>query len=52
MIAEKASDFIRGKDTVAAIKEYFKHLVSVKHNKIMEDEDHTTTAHADAVKKA
>lgn len=39
MIAEKAADMIREKDTVQAIKEYFRHLYEVKHKKIMEDED-------------
>jgi GMC oxidoreductase len=39
MIAEKAADIIREKDTVQAIKEYFRHLYEVKHKKVMEDED-------------
>eukprot|EP00914_Ancora_sagittata_P010169 GHVO01019574.1.p1 GENE.GHVO01019574.1~~GHVO01019574.1.p1 ORF type:complete len:634 (+),score=76.07 GHVO01019574.1:425-2326(+) len=39
MIAEKAADIIREKDTVLAIKEYFKHLIAVKHKKMVEDED-------------
>lgn len=40
MIAEKAADIVRDKDTVRAIKEYFKHLLEVKHKRIMEEEDH------------
>jgi len=39
MIAEKAADIVRDKDTVTAIKEYFKHLLEIKHKKIMEEED-------------
>jgi choline dehydrogenase-like flavoprotein len=39
MIAEKAADLIREKDTVKAIKEYFKHLIESRHKKIMDDED-------------
>lgn len=39
MIGEKAADMIRDKDTVKAIKSYFKHLYDVKHKKIMDDED-------------
>lgn len=41
MIAEKASDMIREKDTVKPIKEYFKHLIATKHKKFVdEDEEH------------
>jgi choline dehydrogenase len=39
MIAEKAADILREKDTVLAIKEYFKHLIAVKHKKMVEDEE-------------
>ena len=39
MIGEKAADIIREKDTVLAIKEYFKHLILVKHKKMVEDDD-------------
>lgn len=39
MIAEKAADMIRDKDTVKAIKDYFKHLIESRHKKIMDDED-------------
>ena len=39
MIAEKAADIVRDKDTVKAIKEYFRHLLEIKHKKIMEEED-------------
>lgn len=39
MIAEKAADLIREKDTVKAIKEYFKHLIESRHKKIMDDEE-------------
>ena len=40
MIAEKAADILREKNTVKPIQEYFKHLIAVKHKKIMEDDDH------------
>jgi len=45
MIAEKAADMVREKDTVTAIKEYFRHLLEIKHKKIMEEEEppHNTT---------
>jgi len=39
MIAEKAADLIREKDTVKAIKDYFKHLIESKHAKIQEDDE-------------
>ncbi len=39
MIAEKASDMIREKDTIKPIKEYFKHLIAVKHKKFEEEID-------------
>jgi len=39
MIAEKGSDMIRDKDTIKAIKEYFKHLVAVKHDKMKDEEE-------------
>lgn len=39
MIAEKAADMLREKDTVKAIKDYFKHLMEVRHQKIMDDDD-------------
>ena len=39
MIAEKAADIVRDKDTVRAIKEYFRHLMEIKHKKIMEEEE-------------
>lgn len=42
MIAEKAADLLREKDTVQAIKEYFRHLYEVKHKKVEDEED---TAH-------
>jgi len=48
MIAEKAADMVREKDTVRAIKEYFKHLLEIKHKKYMEEED---TAHNRTDKK-
>ena len=49
MIAEKAADIIREKDTVLAIKDYFKHLIATKHKKMMEDEDDATPmAHPNA----
>lgn len=40
MIAEKASDLIREKDTVKSIREYFKHLIETKHKRIADEEDH------------
>ncbi len=39
MIAEKLADILRGKDTVQSIKNYFKHLIAIKHEKIKEDDD-------------
>jgi len=39
MIAEKLADTLRDKDTVRAIKEYFKHLLEIKHKKMMEEDD-------------
>jgi hypothetical protein len=39
MIAEKAADIVRDKDTVKAIKEYFKHLLETKHKRIMEEDE-------------
>lgn len=43
MIAEKAADMIRDKDTVAAIKAYFKHLIESQHKKIMDDDESNET---------
>ena len=43
MIAEKAADMIRDKDTVKAIKEYFKHLSAIKHKRFEEDHEPATT---------
>ena len=40
MMAEKASDMIQNKDSVKAIKEYFKHLIAVKHEKFKDDDVH------------
>jgi len=49
MIAEKASDLIREKDTVKAIKTYFQHLIEMKHHRIMDDDEsgeaHTPPEH-------
>lgn len=42
MIAEKAADMVRDKDTVKPIKDYFKHLLQVKHKKFVEEEDNQT----------
>lgn len=39
MIAEKATDIILEKDSVKAIKEYFKHLIESQHQKIMDDDE-------------
>ena len=50
MIAEKAADMLKEKDTVKAIKDYFKHLIAVKHKRIVEetgDEDAHTGVDAD-----
>ena len=34
MLGEKAADIIRDLDTVKAIREYFKHLLTIKHDKV------------------
>jgi len=48
MIGEKAADLIREKDTVKAIKAYFKHLYDSQNKKIMDDDEtHTSHGHAD-----
>jgi len=39
MIAEKAADMIREKDTVQAIKEYFRHLYEIKHKKVIDEDE-------------
>lgn len=39
MIAERMADVIRDRDTVAMIKDYFRHLYEVHHTKVMEDEE-------------
>ena len=39
MIAEKAADIIREKDTVQAIKEYFRHLYEIKHKKVIDEDE-------------
>ena len=39
MIAEKIADHVRERDTVRAIKEYFKHLLDIKHKKMMEEDE-------------
>jgi len=39
MIAEKAADLIREKDSVKAIKEYFKHLIESRNARIMDDDE-------------
>lgn len=46
MIAEKAADLISDVNSVKAIQDYFKHMVAIKHKKIMEDEDAASTAGA------
>ena len=43
MIAEKAADMLRETDTVKAIKDYFKHLIAVKHKRFEEEDDSATT---------
>jgi len=45
MIGEKASDIIREKDSVKAIKEYFQHLIESKHHRIMDDDESAETHH-------
>lgn len=52
MIAEKAADMIREKDTVKAIKEYFKHLIESRHKKIMDDEEGAEEHHHKAAEAA
>lgn len=39
MIAEKAADMIRDRDSVRAIKDYFRHLIAIKHDKFRDEED-------------
>jgi len=39
MIAEKAADMIKEKDTVKAIRDYFKHLLETKHKRMREEEE-------------
>jgi len=39
MIAERASDLIRDKDTVAAIRDYFKHLIAMKNKRMIDEEE-------------
>ena len=46
MIAEKASDMIREKDTVKPIKEYFKHLIATKHKKFVDEEEEQHHGHS------
>jgi len=52
MIGEKAADMIREKDTVKAIKAYFKHLIESQNKKIMDDDEsaetHAHQGHGDA----
>ena len=40
MIAEKAADMLRDKDSVKPIREYFKHLLDVKHDRCVMMCDH------------
>lgn len=39
MIAEKAADILRDKDTVKAIREYFKHLHDSQHKRFVDHEE-------------
>ena len=39
MIAERASDIIREKDTVEAIRDYFKHLIAMKNKRMVDEEE-------------
>jgi len=43
MIAEKAADMIKEKDTVKAIRDYFKHLLETKHKRMREEEEPAPT---------
>ena len=59
MIGEKAADLIREKDTVKAIKAYYRHLIESQNSRIMDDEEshedhhaHTRDAHPAAESKA
>ena len=49
MIAEKASDMLREKDTVKPIRDYFKHLAETKHKRYAEGDDEVKGATIDAV---
>lgn len=51
MIAEKAADLIIDVNTVKAIQDYFKHMVAMKHKKIMEDDDAASTDGAPPLKE-
>lgn len=51
MIAERASDLIREKDTVKKIKDYFKHLISVKHEKFKDEDSENVENRASKEKK-
>ena len=39
MVAEKAADMIRGKDTVTAIRDYFKLLIEQRNKKLIDEEE-------------
>jgi choline dehydrogenase len=51
MIAEKAADLIRERDSVRAIKDYFKHLIAIKHEKFQDEKD-IEDAHSTAQREA
>ena len=52
MIGEKAADIIRDKDTVKSIREYFKHLLAIKHERMKEEEvDHVDHGEHDDVEQ-
>lgn len=38
MIAERAADIILNKNSVKAIKDYFHHLITMRHKKISEED--------------
>lgn len=51
MLGEKASDIILERDTIKPIKEYFKHLIAVKHEKFKDEEAEHHHANAEKNKE-
>ena len=39
MIAERAADLIMERDTVTAIRDYFKHLIAMKNKRLVDEEE-------------